>query len=126
VRELGSYGTLLGAFAAAKRPETEFVMQPNETIVAFTDGVTDTVGPDGERFGIERLKETLRGAQNETPMTIRMRLIAALEDFQVGAQADDTAVVVMRYSGRAAARRSGELEQDLASTEPRRQIEQVS
>lgn len=98
VREVGSPGTLLGAFATVRRPETEFTMQPGEVLVAFTDGVTDTVGADGERFGMERLKKTLAGAQNETPMEIRTRLTAALEDFQVGAQADDTAIVVMRYA----------------------------
>lgn len=99
VREVGHHGTLLGAFAQTRRPESEFVMEPNETLVAFTDGVTDAVGAGGERFGMSRLKEVLNGAQNESAMEIRMRLIAALEDFQVGPQADDTAIVVMRYTG---------------------------
>ncbi len=96
VREIGSHGTLLGVFDATSRPETEFTMRPGETLVAFTDGVTDAVGPDGERFGIERLEAVLVEAQNESPMEIRTRLVTALEDFQVGAQADDTAVVAMR------------------------------
>jgi serine phosphatase RsbU (regulator of sigma subunit) len=104
VREVGSPGTLLGAFDNATRSETEFEMQSPETLVAFTDGITDTVGPKGERFGVERLKEALTGAHNETPMRIRERLTATLEDFQVGAQADDTALVVMRYTGAAGAR----------------------
>jgi PAS domain S-box-containing protein len=99
VREVGSHGTLLGAFAEVNRPEIEFAMRPNASLVAFTDGVTDTVGAGGERFGLERLREILDGSRHETPMTIRTRLAAALEDFQVGAQADDTAIVVMRYTG---------------------------
>jgi PAS domain S-box-containing protein len=98
VREVGSPGTLLGAFATARRPETEFAMHPGETFVAFTDGVTDTLGADGERFGLERLQAALVGTQDETPTEIRTRLTAALEDFQVGAQVDDTAIVVMRYT----------------------------
>jgi hypothetical protein len=36
-------------------------------------------------------------------MAIRDRLVAALEDFQVGAQADDTAIVIMRFTGPPAA-----------------------
>ena len=32
-------------------------------------------------------------------MVIRERLVAALEEFQVGAQADDTAIVIMRFTG---------------------------
>jgi PAS domain S-box-containing protein len=99
VREVGRHGTLLGAFSAVDWPEVPFEMQPGETLVAFTDGVTDTVGRGDERFGMGRLKEILTHAQNESPMVIRERLVAALEDFQVGAQADDTAIVIMRFTG---------------------------
>lgn len=99
VREVGCHGTLLGAFAQNSRPETEFLMKPGETLVAFTDGVTDAVGSGGERFGTQRLKELLAGVGDQAPAVIRERLIGAIEDFQSGAQADDTAVVVMRYSG---------------------------
>jgi serine phosphatase RsbU (regulator of sigma subunit) len=103
VREVGDHGTLLGAFSSVEWPEASFDMQPGETLVAFTDGVTDTVGRDDERFGLERLKEILGHVQNESPMEIRERLVAALEDFQVGAQADDTAIVIMRFAGAEAA-----------------------
>jgi PAS domain S-box-containing protein len=103
VREVGHHGTLLGAFLSVEWPEATFQMQPGETLVAFTDGVTDTVGPNDERFGLGRLKEILAQVQNESPMAIRERLVAALEDFQVGAQADDTAIVIMRFTGVAAA-----------------------
>jgi PAS domain S-box-containing protein len=99
VSEVGRHGTLLGAFSSVDWPEQPFEMQPGETLVAFTDGVTDTVGDGDERFGIVRLKEILAGTQNESPMVIRERLVTALEEFQVGAQADDTAIVIMRFTG---------------------------
>jgi serine phosphatase RsbU (regulator of sigma subunit) len=103
VREVGHHGTLLGAFTSVEWPEASFDMQPGETLVAFTDGVTDTVGRNDERFGLGRLKEILAHVQNESPMAIRERLVAALEDFQVGEQADDTAIVIMRFTGAKAA-----------------------
>ena len=106
IREVGHHGTLLGAFAEVERPESEIVMQPGDAIVAITDGVTDTVGAGGERFGTGRLREILTDTQNDAPMEIRRRLVTALEDFQVGDQADDTAVVVMRYTGRLGDRRA--------------------
>ncbi|HTD57659.1 MAG TPA: SpoIIE family protein phosphatase [Solirubrobacteraceae bacterium] len=99
VTQLGDPGTLLGAFPDASRPETAFAMQPGETLVAITDGVTDTVGKDGERFGIERLQEVLSQVRDQPPSVIRRQVLAALEDFQVGPQADDTAIVVMRFNG---------------------------
>jgi serine phosphatase RsbU (regulator of sigma subunit) len=112
VREVGRHGTLLGAFSAVDWPEVPFEMQPGETLVAFTDGVTDTVGRGDERFGMGRLKEILTRTQNESPTVIRERLVAALEDFQVGAQADDTAIVIMRFTG---AKKMSESDEQISS-----------
>jgi serine phosphatase RsbU (regulator of sigma subunit) len=96
VSEVGRHGTLLGAFARVQWPEESFTMKPGETLVAITDGVTDTLGSEDERFGTSRLQELLAELRKESPMAIRERLITELEGFQVGAQADDTALVVMR------------------------------
>ena len=99
VRQVGRPGTLLGAFGQVDWPEAPFVVQPGETLVGFTDGVTDTVGANAERFGLGRLQAILDEVTEERPSVIRQRLAAALEGFQVGAQADDTAAVFMRFTG---------------------------
>jgi sigma-B regulation protein RsbU (phosphoserine phosphatase) len=99
VRELGTSGTLLGAFARAKWPEAPFALRPGDAVVAITDGVTDTVGGDGERFGMTRLQKILAELPDHAPRAIARELEAALDDFQVGPQADDTAVVAMRFTG---------------------------
>jgi PAS domain S-box-containing protein len=96
VQEVGRHGTLLGAFSRVQWPEESFQMRPGETLVAITDGVTDTLGSDDERFGSARLRDVLGEVRGESPTAIRERLIAALEQFQVGTQADDTALVVLR------------------------------
>jgi PAS domain S-box-containing protein len=98
-KEIGTHGTLLGAFAGVQWPEQSFTLQVGETLVAITDGVTDTRGPGDERFGGERLRELLGAVSSGSPAAIRERLVAELERFQVGAQADDTALVVMRHTG---------------------------
>jgi PAS domain S-box-containing protein len=109
--DVGEHGTLLGALKRTRWPERAVAIRPGETLVAFTDGVTDTVGPGGERFGAERLRETLgRIGADATPRALCDGLAAALEEFQVGAQADDTAIVIMRFTG---ARASQERERDL-------------
>jgi hypothetical protein len=43
--------------------------------------------------------QVLRAGSGEDPQALCERLLAALDEFQVGAQADDTAVVVMRFTG---------------------------
>ena len=94
VREIGTPGTLLGAFDAMSVTETPFAMRPGETLVAITDGVTDAIGEDGERFGPARLHSVLEEVRQAPPGVVRQRLVRALEELQVGAQADDTAAVV--------------------------------
>src|SRR6185312_4174432 len=83
-------------------PEDSFELRPGETLVAITDGVTDALGSEDERFGSGRLRELLIEIRRESPAAIRERVTAALEQFQVGPQADDTALVVMRHCGRPA------------------------
>ena len=109
ISEIGEHGTLLGALARTRWPEARVELRPGETLVAFTDGVTDTVGAGGERWGAERLRATLAGLPDRSPAQIRAGLLAALEEFQVGAQADDTAVVIMRFNGWPADGRTGQI-----------------
>lgn len=108
--DVGEYGTMLGALKRTRWPERAISLRPGETLVAFTDGVTDTVGAGGERFGSERLRRTLGDLGDATPSALCDGLAAALEEFQVGAQADDTAIVIMRFTG---ARAAQERERDL-------------
>ncbi len=63
-----------------------------DVLVLYTDGVTDTRGADG-RFGDARLLATLRGVQ-DAPGAVAA-IDRALNAFQVGAQADDTAVLAL-------------------------------
>jgi PAS domain S-box-containing protein len=98
VAEVGEHGTLLGALDRTRWPESEIALRPGDTLVAFTDGVTDALGEGGERWGSARLRESLSAAKDAAPAALRARLVQALDGFQVGAQADDTAVVIMRFS----------------------------
>jgi serine phosphatase RsbU (regulator of sigma subunit) len=103
VEEVGEYGTLLGALQHTRWPEVEIALAAGETLVAFTDGVTDALGEAGERWGTERLRESLAAAPHAAPAELRSRLVQAVDEFQVGAQADDTAVVIMRFGDNPAA-----------------------
>ncbi|HEX3452749.1 MAG TPA: SpoIIE family protein phosphatase [Solirubrobacteraceae bacterium] len=117
--DVGEHGTMLGALKRTRWPERAISMRPGETLVAFTDGVTDTVGAGGERFGAERLRRTLGDLGDATPSALCDGLAAALEEFQVGAQADDTAIVIMRFTG---ARAAHERERDLLGVHAGRNV----
>jgi serine phosphatase RsbU (regulator of sigma subunit) len=103
IETVGEPGSMLGALPVPQWPQRDFALHGGETLVAFTDGVTDTVGSAAERFGVDRLCEVLGSCHAEHPEQIRERVIDALASFQVGIQADDTAMVIMRYMGTDAA-----------------------
>jgi serine phosphatase RsbU (regulator of sigma subunit) len=93
VRPVGSFSPMLGAYAIEEWERTSFALEPGDVVVLFTDGVFDTVG-DGERFGEDRLERTLAGATDASDAVARIN--AALSAFEVGEQADDTAILAVQ------------------------------
>jgi PAS domain S-box-containing protein len=95
VREIGTAGTILGAWTGKVPAERAVPVAPDETLFLYTDGVIDTLG-ENERFGSERLKRLLATHGDRTPDGLLSSLEAELDRFQVGAQADDTAALALR------------------------------
>jgi serine phosphatase RsbU (regulator of sigma subunit) len=91
-RPVGHFGPMLGAWVDAHWTAERVDLEPGDVLVAFSDGVTDTVGEDG-RFGEERLLEALRGVTDAAGAVAAID--AALTAFQRGGQADDTAVLAL-------------------------------
>lgn len=98
VTAIGVPGALLGAFDDATWEEIEIVAQPGETLVFYTDGVTDTRGERGELFGQERLEELLAGVTALDPDEIATRVDSTLQAFERGPQRDDVALLVLRVA----------------------------
>jgi hypothetical protein len=93
VRPVGSFSPMLGAYEIDHWQRTSCLLQPGDVLVLFTDGVFDTVGTTG-RFGEERLERTLDGTA-DAPDAVA-RIDAALSAFEVGEQADDTAILAVQ------------------------------
>jgi PAS domain S-box-containing protein len=92
VRAVGAFSPMLGAYDVRDWSRTTLELEPGDVLVLYTDGVFDTVGEDG-RFGEQRLEDTIAGVAH-APDAVR-RIDAALSAFEVGAQADDTAVLAV-------------------------------
>jgi PAS domain S-box-containing protein len=96
---VGAPGLLLGAFDDAAWPEVTVVIPPGATLLLYTDGVTDAIGAGRDRFGPDRLQQRLRGIGPGAAAELLSDLMEAIADFQVGAQADDTALLAIRRVG---------------------------
>lgn len=99
VRPLGGHGPLLGAFAGARWQEFSVRLQVGSVLVAYTDGVTDAQDEHERRFGAARLRDALAAHAGESAAALMDGLAGALEAFQSGAHADDTAVLALRRTG---------------------------
>ena len=86
----GTAGVVLGLAPHVRYREREAHLAPGETLVLYTDGVTEANDPDGEEFGAERLEKVF---ENDPPASARAaseRVLAAIEAFAKGrAQRDD-------------------------------------
>jgi serine phosphatase RsbU (regulator of sigma subunit) len=98
-----------GSYPVGLVPEAQYTsvclkLEPGDTLVLFSDGVTEAVDPDEQMFGIARLKELLTG-QLECPLELLQKcVLEAVENFARGAhQADDLTLLIVRYRATAAA-----------------------
>jgi sigma-B regulation protein RsbU (phosphoserine phosphatase) len=100
VRRLTAGGPMLGVFADAVFPEDTLVVSPGDTLVAFSDGVTDATGPDGEDFGVERFVASACAQRLLPPAQLLQHLFAAVQDFCGSATpGDDVTITVTRFRG---------------------------
>ncbi|MGH2875431.1 MAG: SpoIIE family protein phosphatase [Solirubrobacteraceae bacterium] len=96
VQPVGDPGPLLGGLSKVGWDEHVVELEPGTTLVTYTDGVTDALGADGSRFGVDRLQATLRACrERRAAHEVVSELGRALELFQPGGYADDTAVLVL-------------------------------
>ena len=73
-------------------------LQPDDTLVLFSDGVTEAMNPDEQMFGVSRLREALADRLVAPLDDLQNAVLESLEDFTSGAsQADDITLLLVRY-----------------------------
>ena len=97
VEKLGRTMIALGILDAAAVSERTIELRPGETVLLYTDGLTEAFSPQGEFFGEDRLLETVGAALPASANSLVTALQAQLHDF-VGAEglADDLTMLALR------------------------------
>jgi sigma-B regulation protein RsbU (phosphoserine phosphatase) len=92
-----------GSFPVGLVPEAEFSattlkLEPNDTLLLFSDGVTEAMDPEEQLYGVARLRGVLQGKQELPLDEIQKTVLESVENFARGArQADDLTVLLVRF-----------------------------
>ena len=94
-------GPLLGVDASFAYDHDSVVLQPGDTLVAYTDGVTDAMTFDGRKFGRERLMDSVQSQLGEKPDSsareVCDRVIWDIRRFVgLNTERDDITLIVLR------------------------------
>ena len=78
-------------------------LEPDDTLLLYTDGVTEARAADGELFGLDRLTDLLEqeAASGRPPEEILRRLVRALTEHQPEGLRDDATLLLVQWTGRA-------------------------
>ncbi|MFK0168648.1 GAF domain-containing SpoIIE family protein phosphatase [Streptomyces sp. NPDC090306] len=97
-RPLECHGSLLGVTPEPRLTTLRFRLRPGESLLLYTDGLTEARDGAGEQFGEERLADTLTGSAREhTASEVITTLVDAVRAFTGHADMDDDqAALVLR------------------------------
>jgi serine phosphatase RsbU (regulator of sigma subunit) len=77
--------------------ETRASLDRGDTLVLFSDGITDAQDGSGDEFGEERLRDIVRSAAGDASNVLIGRVFAAIDEFAGGApQFDDMTILTCR------------------------------
>jgi sigma-B regulation protein RsbU (phosphoserine phosphatase) len=92
-----------GSFPVGLVEDAEFTsmhtqLEPGDTLVLFTDGVTEAQDTKKQLFGFERLRVAAEGGSRKTIFELQQAILESVADFCRGAEAaDDVTLLTIRY-----------------------------
>jgi serine phosphatase RsbU (regulator of sigma subunit) len=96
LERLSSTCTVLGLFEDWSCGIEESTLLPGDTLVLYTDGVTEAFNGRGEDFGEQRLVESLRRHREQTPRNLLDSILEDVKQFSPHEQHDDITLLVAR------------------------------
>jgi phosphoserine phosphatase RsbU/P len=89
-----SAGMALGLWDPITLDEKTITLAPGDTLIMYTDGMTDCRNPEGESFGLERIKTLLSDLPKLNAQQICDTMLETLINYQNGSKQDDDVTLV--------------------------------
>jgi len=99
VDKLGSTSTVVGIFREWDCIVTECQLLSGDTLVLYTDGITESFNNVGEEFGEERLIEALEAHRQLPPEAMIAAIVEQVRQFSPHEQHDDITLIVGKCRG---------------------------
>ena len=93
---LAPTATMLGAFEEWNCVEEEVSLDAGDTLLLYSDGVTEAANATGDEFGEDRLMRTLRESSAFTAADLVRKTVNAVSNFSEASLVDDITVVAIR------------------------------
>jgi len=88
--------SMLGAFEDWDCAEEEVSIHPGDTLLLYSDGVTEACNSTGEEFGEDRLARALRQTSDTPADNVTREIVNAVSAFSGASRTDDITVVAIR------------------------------
>ena len=90
-------GVALGLWPDLDYDQNSITLSPGDSVVLYTDGVTEAINEQDEQFGVERLQEVFTGSPPRDAEAAVQAIFDAMNDFAGDApQFDDSTCLIIR------------------------------
>jgi sigma-B regulation protein RsbU (phosphoserine phosphatase) len=96
IRQVSSTGVPLGMFATSRYAIRCVQMDPGDSLVLFTDGISEAVNSSGTEYGVARLSDVASERHGWVPQELAAACMKSVQNFSGdGKQADDQTLMVI-------------------------------
>lgn len=100
VRRLETGGPVVGLLEFAPYTQASVRLEPGDTVVVFSDGVSEAQNAAGDDFGDDRVLAAIQAPAGTGAQALVTQVFEAVRTFTAGtAQGDDITAMVIRYLG---------------------------
>jgi sigma-B regulation protein RsbU (phosphoserine phosphatase) len=93
------HGLPLGLYPEKEYLDSTIQIKKGESLILYTDGITDHINEAGEYFGNAQLLHLLRQIREKNPEILLKRIIDTVDQFGHGvSQDDDLSLMVVNYA----------------------------
>lgn len=97
--ELDVSGLPLGMFCEAEFASQKVKLESGDSLLLFTDGVTETINAEGDEFGTPRLYESLNGFVSGEPRDLLAHCLMQVASFRGTAErSDDLSMLALSFA----------------------------